>query len=82
MEVWTAEVGREGPWSKDKGGSREKGKNVGYEDGFVLPSLGEPYTQIQQSALVKMDKVREKELKAKENRVKEKDRGDYEAGGF
>ena len=43
--------------------------NVGYEDGFVLPSLGEPYTQIQQSALVRMDKVREKELKTKENRI-------------
>ena len=41
-----------------------------------------PYTQIQQSTLVRMDKVREKELKAKENRVKEKDREDYVAGAF
>ncbi len=29
-----------------------------------------------------MDKLREKELKANENRVKEKDRGYYEAGAF
>ena len=56
--------------------------HVGYEDGFVLPLLGEPYTQIQQSALVRMDILREKELKAEENRVKEKDREDYEAGEF
>lgn len=56
--------------------------NVGYKDGFVVPLLGEPYTKMQESALERRDRARERERKQKKNVVKEPAEGDYAAGSF
>ena len=56
--------------------------NVGYEDGFVLPLISQPYTYIQQSSLKQRDRKREKLRIERKRKQQTAETGDYAAGEY
>lgn len=56
--------------------------NVGYQEGFIVPLLGEPFTEIHKSTLKKRDEKRERVRCKRKHERMECVTGDYEAGAF